>query len=274
MNQDHFSFLTTLPAATHDSLPALSTLQSPTLPLTLYHQFKALIPRADSDIARSSHLFSPVVVSPSVIPTYLPAVRVWEYDLETLVPTSYTQLYVPRAAFDRANAQYDAMYRDRNDDRLGAELNETAWNDKIKAIAPKWEVEYTTLSRRRVVERLERAILRHDDDDDDDDVLKRRFMPKEIREYLDETRKGKHGRKWRRRLGDLLDKHDIVPFEIEGGLTTENWMKVARDLVESRRARHDTKGKKSPGEPGVAARRKGKMWRKWVERMGVRSGTL
>lgn len=92
-------------------------------------------------------------------------------------------------------------------------------------------------------------------------MIKPSWMPNSVRSYLanneNRTRKG---------LERLLREEDLCPFEIEGGLGTEKWLGVARDLVLSREERkgHGKKGRRK-------GKGKGRMWRRFVERMGVRT---
>lgn len=77
MNVDHFTFIT--PSDLHPSShkSPLSTLRSPNLPDMLHTAYSSL----HSDKKTKLGDYSIVSTNPSVIPTYLPTMRVWQYNV-------------------------------------------------------------------------------------------------------------------------------------------------------------------------------------------------
>ncbi|GAA5980552.1 hypothetical protein JCM5350_004343 [Sporobolomyces pararoseus] len=370
MNQDHFSFLTLPPSTTTttnssstnpppsssllNSSP-ISTLDSSQLPSILYKHFKqTLSTLSSSSIDENLNeeellLFSSFQVSPSLIPTYLPTFRIYEYNTiddndknpSTLtttpqsfksffsssssllsffssdhhrknankrfppkyIPLSYTQFYIPLSSLERSNKLYDdLLYNTIGSNNITKGSRE--WEKRLREIEPSWEIEYTTLPRREVIDRLlslllssssvvgsttrsslsERSPGEEDKEAEEEElVIKKEFMPREIKDFLTSVSSSSSSpRKWRstrRKLEVLLEKYDLIPFEIstqgkEGGLSNSNWLRLAKRLVDSRDQLKKKKHKKNKNKKGKGGGRDGKMWKKWVERMGVRTGEL
>ncbi|GAA5955919.1 hypothetical protein JCM3765_000039 [Sporobolomyces pararoseus] len=345
MNQDHFSFLT-LPTSTSSSSTSSSALNSfisiqdsSELPSILYKHFKQTLSSLSSSNNSNKHnelLFSSFQVSPSLIPTYLPTFRIYEYQtnhplssspppLSTpssssslsrffsffssssiiiknkestplintspppkFIPLSYTQFYIPLSSIEHSNKLYDQLYQNTTTEEERTENGQWWWENKLKEIEPRWEIEYTTLNKEEFIDRLlssqeedQNQNQNQDQDRERELVIKKEFMPKEIKQFLslsinNDTTKKK--RKQRKGLEKLLEKYDLVPFEIEtksqfGGLSNKNWLKLAKDLVGSRDQLRKKKKKHHHGG-NTREKGKGKMWKKWVERMGVRTGEL
>ncbi|GAA5942849.1 uncharacterized protein JCM15063_002812 [Sporobolomyces koalae] len=348
MNQDHFSFLTLPSSSPRPASPPISTLQSSSLPKTLYKQFKHVLPRTPSEIRKHAWKLAPIHVSPSVIPTYLPTFRIWEYQvpsnsitttslakmttnhhqphenrtlakvlpnpstpsspcrtLSEFTPTSYTQFYIPLENFEQANKEYETLYLNSSMTTFESWEWERSLVEKVKG--PRWEIEYTTLPKEEVIERLLDSIEQQGQggtnlNQEREMVFRIDFMPRKIREWVDRNRGGertfKRTKTIRSTLEKLLEEHDLVPFEIpstsskprtwfgfgnvlnknkrfEPGLTVDNWIKLGTRLVESRdeykRSKRRGKGRKHRDKK---RNKRGMMWKNWVERMGVRTGQL